>query len=88
MAERVLPKMQSEGVGLLSDDESPPSGNDKTTAEGLQRVLKPLHMRYSQRINRARGWQGHVWQGRFFSSPLDEAHLWARSISASDSVLR
>jgi len=48
-----------------------------STAEGLQRVLKPLHMRYSQRVNRARGWQGHLWQGRFFSSPLDDAYLWA-----------
>jgi putative transposase len=45
--------------------------------DGLHRMLKPLHMRYAQRINRARGWKGHVWQGRFFSSPLDEAYLWA-----------
>jgi putative transposase len=45
--------------------------------DGLQRVLKPLHMRYAQRINHARGWKGHLWQGRFFSSPLDEAYLWA-----------
>ena len=45
--------------------------------DGLQRVLKPLHMRYAQRINRARGWKGHLWQGRYFSSPLDEAYLWA-----------
>ena len=42
-----------------------------------QRVLKPLHMRYAQRINRDRGWKGHLWQGRFFSSPLDDAYLWA-----------
>ncbi|MDP2027316.1 transposase [Sulfuriferula sp.] len=49
-----------------------PAGDD-----GLQRVLKPLHMRYAQRINRARGWTGHLWQGRFFSSPLDDAYLWA-----------
>lgn len=47
------------------------------TGDGLQRVLKPLHMRYAQRVNRARGWKGHLWQGRFFSSPLDEAYLWA-----------
>ncbi len=47
------------------------------TDDGLQRVLKPLHMRYAQRINRARGWKGHLWQGRFFSSPLDEAYLLA-----------
>lgn len=37
-----------------------------TTDEGLHRMLKPLHMRYAQRINRARGWKGHLWQGRFF----------------------
>ena len=47
------------------------------TEDGLQRVLKPLHMRYAQHINRERGWKGHLWQGRFFSSPLDEAYLWA-----------
>ena len=47
------------------------------TDNGLQRVLKPLHMRYAQRINHARGWKGHLWQGRFFSSPLDEPYLWA-----------
>ncbi len=48
-----------------------------TTEEGLQNVLKPLHMRYAQRLNRNRGWKGHVWQGRYFSSPLDESYLWA-----------
>jgi len=47
------------------------------TEDGLQRVLKPLHMRYAQRINRRRGWTGHLWQGRFFSSALDRDYLWA-----------
>ncbi|MBF0274624.1 MAG: transposase [Nitrospinae bacterium] len=45
--------------------------------DGLHRVLKPLHMRYAQRVNRQKGWIGHFWQGRFFSSPLDDAYLWA-----------
>ena len=36
--------------------------------DGLQRALKPLHMRYAQHVNRSRGWRGHLWQGRFFSS--------------------
>lgn len=44
---------------------------------GLQQVLKPLHMRYAQRLNRERSWNGHVWQGRYFSSPLDERYTWA-----------
>jgi putative transposase len=47
------------------------------TEEGLHRTLKPLNMRYAQRINRSQGWKGHVWQGRFFSSALDDAYLWA-----------
>ena len=47
------------------------------TEDGLHQALKPLHMRYAQRINRARGWKGHLWQGRFFSSALDDAYLWA-----------
>jgi putative transposase len=42
-----------------------------STEDGLQQVLKPLHMRHAQRLNRARDQQGHVWQGRYFSSVLD-----------------
>src|SRR3989304_9273699 len=34
-------------------------------------------MRYAQRINRTRGWKGHLWRGRFFSGALDEAYLLA-----------
>ncbi|RLA23028.1 MAG: transposase [Gammaproteobacteria bacterium] len=45
--------------------------------DGLQQVLKPLHMRYSQHINKVKGWKGHLWQGRFFSSPLDEPYTWS-----------
>ena len=45
--------------------------------DGLESVLKPLHMRYAQKINRKRGWKGHLWQGRYFSSALDETYLWA-----------
>jgi putative transposase len=48
-----------------------------TAEDGLQQALKPLHMRYAQRINRKRHWKGHLWQGRFFSSALDEDYLWA-----------
>jgi len=45
--------------------------------DGLHKVLKPLHMRYSQYINKIKGWKGHLWQGRFFSSPLDDAYTWS-----------
>ena len=46
-------------------------------ADGLERALKPLHMRYAQHVNRRRGWKGHLWQGRYFASALDEPYLWA-----------
>ena len=48
-----------------------------SNGDGLQRVLKPLHMRYAQRVNKANGWKGHLWQGRYFSSALDEAYTWS-----------
>jgi len=32
----------------------------------LEKVFRPLHTRYAQRINRAKRWSGHLWQGRFF----------------------
>ncbi len=48
-----------------------------STEDGLMKVLKPLHMRYAQYMNKQKGWTGHLWQGRFFSSPLDEAHTHA-----------
>jgi len=40
--------------------------------DGLQNVLKPLHMRYAQYINKLKGWSGHLWQGRFFSFALND----------------
>jgi putative transposase len=46
------------------------------TTDSMHLVMRPLNMRYAQRINRSFGWQGHLWQGRFFSSPLDDAHMW------------
>lgn len=39
--------------------------------------LKPLHTRYANCINHRFNWRGHFWQGRFFSSPLDEDYMWA-----------
>jgi putative transposase len=37
-----------------------------TTKDGLQKALKPLHMRYSQYINKQQNITGILWQGRFF----------------------
>lgn len=35
------------------------------------------HRRYTRAINVRKGWRGYLWQGRFASVPLDEAHLLA-----------
>ena len=45
-------------------------------AESLALALKNTHGRYASYWNAAHQSSGHVWQGRFYSCPLDDAHLW------------
>jgi len=42
----------------------------------LAKTSKQVHMRYSQYFNRRMGRKGHLWQGRFYSCPLDKIHLY------------
>jgi putative transposase len=42
--------------------------------EGLTDALASAHQRYTWAINRREGWQGHLWQQRFHSCPMDEKH--------------
>lgn len=44
--------------------------------DSIAKTLKPVHMLYSQRMNRRSGEIGLNWQGRFYSSPMDEIHAW------------
>jgi putative transposase len=44
---------------------------------GLRAALGEAHRRYSRRVNFREGWRGYLWQGRFASAPMDEAHLLA-----------
>ena len=46
------------------------------SADGLRRAIGEVHRRYSRRVNFREGWRGHLWQGRFASFPMDDAH-WA-----------
>lgn len=48
-----------------------------TTVDGLRAALGEAHRRYTRRINFREGWRGHLFQGRFASYPLDDAHLMA-----------
>jgi len=42
----------------------------------LSAALKPVHLRHAQQLNRSRGEGGLVWQGRFYSCPMDDEHTW------------
>jgi putative transposase len=45
--------------------------------ESLPLALKLAHGRYASYFNARHGSSGHVWQGRYYSCPLDTSHLWA-----------
>lgn len=45
--------------------------------DGLRRAIGEAHRRHTLCVNRREGWRGHLWQGRFASVVLDEAHLLA-----------
>jgi REP-associated tyrosine transposase len=47
------------------------------TVQALAQTLKQSHGRYAAYWNARQSSSGHVWQGRFYSCPLDDAHLWA-----------
>ncbi len=47
------------------------------SSEALAQALKHAHGRYAAYWNARQCSSGHVWQGRFYSCPLDEPHLWA-----------
>jgi putative transposase len=45
------------------------------TADGLRAMLGEAHRRYTRRINFREGWRGHLFQARFASYPMDDAHM-------------
>src|SRR5580765_1223961 len=46
------------------------------SAGALAQSLKQAHGRYASYWNARQSSSGHVWQGRFYSCPLDDSHLW------------
>ena len=45
------------------------------TEDALRATLGETHRRYTRRVNFREGWRGHLFQGRFASYPMDDAHL-------------
>lgn len=48
-----------------------------TDKDSLANTFKITHMAYAQYLNKRNNIKGHLWQGRFFSSILDEGYLYA-----------
>jgi putative transposase len=44
-------------------------------ADGLRATLGEAHRRYTLGVNKREGWKGFLFQGRFASYPMDDAHL-------------
>ncbi len=44
--------------------------------DSLARAFGQCHWRHAWRINRRKGWTGHLWQERFYSCAMDPAHTW------------
>jgi putative transposase len=45
--------------------------------DSLGKLFGWVHGRYAQLINQKRQWFGHLWQARFYSTVMDEAHTLA-----------
>ena len=45
-------------------------------ANSMAQALGYAHGRYARRFNARAGWTGHLWAHRFYSSAMDERHLW------------
>jgi putative transposase len=46
-------------------------------SQSLAHALRQTHGRFAAYLNARRAASGHIWQGRYFSCPLDAAHFWA-----------
>jgi putative transposase len=44
--------------------------------DSLNLTLREAHKKYTCQINLQMDWRGSLWQGRFFSFPLDDIHLY------------
>jgi len=54
--------------------------------DGLRRTFRYVHRHYTGFINARMRVTGHLWQGRFSSVAMDEAHIWSRRCAMSRSI--
>jgi putative transposase len=46
------------------------------TCDSMPVALREIHGRYAAYLNSRQTVTGHVWQGRYYSCSMDDAHLW------------
>jgi putative transposase len=56
--------------------------------EALAEAFHQVHGRYASYWNLAHASSGHVWQGRFYSCPMDAGHLWTALRYAEQNPVR
>lgn len=56
--------------------------------DSIARTLATTHMRHSQYLNKRLDRTGHVWQGRFYSCPMDDEHLLRAAIYVERNPVR
>ena len=44
--------------------------------DALENAIGRTHMRFARYVNRKQEWSGHLWANRYYSTVLDENHLW------------
>jgi len=44
--------------------------------DSLRWAFQMTHKRYAEYINSRHQWTGHLWQAKFFSSPVDDSYFW------------
>jgi len=59
-----------------------------STQCSLARAMGRTNGRYAQYINQSYGRQGHLWQDRFYSCALDDAHYWAAQVYVEQNPVR
>jgi len=58
------------------------------TPQALATTVGRTHFEYARAINRLHGRSGHLWQGRFFSCPLDGEHALAALVYVERNPVR
>jgi REP element-mobilizing transposase RayT len=56
--------------------------------DSMAKSIHAAHMRYTQLFNKRYDCRGHLWQGRYYSCPMDETHLIASMIYLENNPVR